>query len=158
LTGLRPSSAWRGIDPEFVTSVAYSPDGSLLATGVGYGTLSVRDAVTGDVKAALLTEMKKPGIWALAFDQSSQRLASGDDSGQVTVWNLATKQPLQQLQAEASVIRSVAFVGNDRKLVTATEDGHIILFDLQSGKAETEVKLSSTVFGFVHDWRRNRLV
>jgi WD40 repeat protein len=158
LTGVQPSIAWRGTDPEWVTSVAYSPDGSLLATGVGYGTLSVRDAVTGEVKAPLLTAMKKPGIWAVAFDHSGQRLASGDQTGHVTVWNLATKQPLLQLQSAPSTVRSIAFIANDQKLVAATEDGHFTLFDLQSGKPEKTIKLSTFVFGFTPDLPRNRLI
>jgi serine/threonine protein kinase/WD40 repeat protein len=158
LTGVRPSSAWRGIDPEWVTSVAYSADGSLLATGVGYGTLSVRDAVTGEVKAALLTTMKKPGIWAVAFDHSGQRLASGDTAGHVIVWNITTKAPLLQLPTVPSTVRSVAFVGNDRKLVAATEDGHVFLFDLQSGKSEKTVRLATGIFSIAPDLPRNRLI
>src|SRR5262249_37907913 len=71
LTTAQPSGRWSGTDSQYVTAVAYSPDGSLLATGTGYGTLLVRDAETGQIKARLAGH--KIGIPALAFDPSGRR-------------------------------------------------------------------------------------
>jgi WD40 repeat protein len=152
----QPSRRWSGTEPQYVTAVAYSPDGSLLATGIGYGQLLVHDAETGEVKARLAGH--PVGIHALAFDPSGRRLASGDRNGRVTVWDLATKQPVRQLRVGPSWVWSIAFLDDGRKLVSEVSNSAVVLFDLQSGKTEKTVTLTGGIRRFIADPARNRLI
>jgi WD40 repeat protein len=156
LATTRPATRWKGTDPQYVTSVAYSPDGSLLATGTGYGTLSVRDAETGEIKARV--DRHKVGIPALAFDRAGTRLASGDRSGRLIVWNLATGQPVQELQVGQSRVWSAAFLDDGRKLVSQISNGAVVVFNLESGKPEAQIKLPGGIRRFIADPARQRLL
>jgi WD40 repeat protein len=137
-------------------SAAYSPDGSLLATGAGDGTLVLRDAETGATKAQLAGHNK--GVPAVAFDSSGRLIASGDVSGRVIVWDLSTKQPLYQLQVGPSWVWSIAFLNDGRKLVTEVSNGPVVRFDLPSGKSEAQVTLPGGIRRFIADLARNRLI
>ena len=156
LTTGRPSRRWSGDHPTYVMAVAYSPDGSLLATGAGDGTLLLRDAETGVMKARLTGHNQ--GIPALAFDPSGRWLGSGDVSGRVVVWDLDTKQPLQQLQVGPSWVWSIGFHDGGRKLVSEVSNGPVVLFDLPSGKPEAQITLPGGIRRFLADPARDRLI
>jgi WD40 repeat protein len=153
LATTRPSTRWKGTDPEMVTCVAYSPDGALLATGTGYGTLSVRDAETGEIKWRW--DLHKGGIPALAFDSAGTRLASGDRRGTIIIWNLATGLPVQTLQGPY-LLRSMAFLNGGRKLIS--ENGDFVLLDVESGKREARISIPGGIRRFTADPTRTRLI
>ena len=72
-------------------AVAYSPDGTLLAIGDWSGAtaraIRVQDSRSSEIRCRLeCAELPH----ALAFDESSQRLVSGDASGNLVVWDIAT--------------------------------------------------------------------
>jgi WD40 repeat protein len=152
----QPARRWSGDHPTYVMSAAYSPDGSLLATGAGDGTLLLRNAETGVPNAQLKGHMN--GVPALAFDTSGRRLASGDVTGRVIVWDLATMQPLRHLQVGPSWVWSIAFHDGGRKLVSEVSNGPVVLFDVASGKPEAQVTLPGGIRRFLADPARNRLI
>src|SRR5262249_18883834 len=91
-----------------------------------------------------------------AFDERSQRLASGDVSGNLVVWDLATNRSPRQF-ATGSVIRSIAFLDGDRRLVTHGDDS-VLLYNLQTGEVERRARFQGGIRSFVVDRRRSRLV
>jgi WD40 repeat protein len=152
----QPWPRWIGTDSEFVTAVAYTADGSLLASATGFGAIVVRDAETGEVKARLAGT--RTGVESLAFDPSGRRLGSGDRRGQVTVWDLDTEQPVQRMQVGGSWVWSIAFLDEGRKLVSEVSNGSVSLFDVESGKREGQAELGGGVRRFIADPARRRLI
>src|SRR5262249_14308277 len=90
LSAARPSPVVIGTNPGAVTALAYSPDGSLLATASWRssdpGEVEIRDANTSEVRGRLSGPQQ---VNALAFDPACGRLACGDAAGNVVVWDLA---------------------------------------------------------------------
>lgn len=101
-----------------VTSVAFSPDGQLLASSIGR-TLQLWDARTYTPLRTL--DHASDGSFSVAFSPDSQMLASGGDRD-VTLWNPQTGQLLQRLFGHTNVIRTVAFSPNGSSLASGSQD------------------------------------
>ena len=68
-----------------VFSVAFSPDGTTLASGVGAGEIKLWDIET---RQEIATLEGHPGIaFSVAFSPDGKTLASGSQDGTVLVWN-----------------------------------------------------------------------
>ena len=147
-----------GTEPGPGTAVAYSPDGSLLATGswsgIDVGKILVRDACTGEVRGQF-TGLSVPH--ALVFDATGKRLASGDLVGNLVIWDLATMRQVARFVTGSTAIWAIAFLDNGRRLVTHGSDA-AVLYDLESGAVVRRLTLEGGVRKFVVDLARNRLV
>jgi WD40 repeat protein len=73
--------------PEGITSVAWSPTGSIIASGSGYvgGPIHLWDAASGK----LVNEFPVAGCWVTALDLLPDgQLVTGTCSGAISTWNL----------------------------------------------------------------------
>jgi WD40 repeat protein len=66
--------------------VAYSPDGTKLATGGTDGAAKVWNAETGELLATYLGH--NSGVHTVGFNPSGSRLASGGRDGAVRIWEV----------------------------------------------------------------------
>ncbi len=90
-----------------ITSVAFSPDGKLLASANNAGQVFLWDVPTG----TLLATLASPGFGSadgVAFSPDGKLLAIGQGNRQVYVWSVATRRISHTFSA-ASVINGVAF-------------------------------------------------
>jgi WD40 repeat protein len=78
-------------------SLAFSPDGKLLASGShsGPGALRLWEVATGNQLAALPQD--KESVWSLAFTPDGATLASGGYDGAITLWDVATRRARSRL-------------------------------------------------------------
>ncbi|KAI2864664.1 hypothetical protein CBS13152_11162 [Aspergillus niger] len=71
-----------------VTSVAFSNNGQLLASGSGDKTIKLWDAATGTLKHTL--EGHSDPVYSVAFSNNGQLLASGSQDKTIKLWDAAT--------------------------------------------------------------------
>jgi WD40 repeat protein len=118
-----------------VNSVAFSPDGKLLAAAVGNyggggasGEVRVWDAATGQPVCNLRGHSEC--VWGVAFSPDGKRLASacgrwdrGRVPGDVKIWDIQTAQELCTLRGHTDTVFGVSFSPDGRRLATAGRDG-----------------------------------
>ena len=111
------------------TSVAYSPDGTTLASGSADGTVWLWDAVTGQHKITLVGH--KEGVLCVAYSPDGTTLASGSSDDTVRLWDARTGEHMTALTGHRSFVKSVAFSPDGTTLATGSMDSTIFLWKLR---------------------------
>jgi WD40 repeat protein len=118
----------RGHGPAW--TVAYSDDGTLIATGHDDGTVALWDAATG----AELRSLPGAGtVWGIDVSPDGSRVAIGGTDGQVTVWNTDGSDDPVPLQAHGGNVWNVAFSPDGSRVASAGADGSVVVGDATNG-------------------------
>jgi serine/threonine protein kinase len=113
--------------------LAFSPDGTLLATGASPGSTDLWDPATG-YQAATLTDPDTQGVESVAFSPDGSMLAAGDADGSTYLWNVLGEKLIATLTDPQGTgdVDSVAFSPNGTMLAAGSEDGSTYLWNLSS--------------------------
>jgi WD40 repeat protein len=142
--GFLPPAAWACLgSPRFVadrpaSSVAYSPDGKLLASGTseytaGAGTvIHLWDLSTGRTLHTL--KGHKAVIVALRFTPDSASLVSAAWDNTIRVWDVVTGRELRQINGHQRVVTGLALTPDVKQLVSSSQDGTIRVWDFATGQ------------------------
>jgi len=132
-----------------VFSLSFSSDNRLLASGgwgfSGYSAPMIYDVNTGERVNTLPWDASR----AISFSPDGQRLATGDEFGKVSVWDLEQRSRLVEKEAHGGIVSLVLFSPDGRSLLSGSCDGGLKLWDAASG----ELRIEQTFDGLVLDGR-----
>jgi WD40 repeat protein len=114
-----------------VFTVAFSPDGNLLATGDAEGGLRIWQ--TADSKLLLNLTGHLGWVWSVAFS-SNGRLASCSSDKTIRLWQLETGECFQVLHGHSGAIWSAVFSPDGRYLASGSDESAVRLWDVQTGE------------------------
>ncbi len=114
-----------------ILSVAFSPDGKLLATGDVNHEIHVWQVADG--KQLLTCKVDEGWVWSVAFSPNG-RLLAGGANGSVHLWDIQTGQCLQMLQGYSDRVFSLSFSPDGRLLATGSEDHLVKVWDVKTGQ------------------------
>jgi hypothetical protein len=113
-----------------VTSLAFSPDGTLAAAGWD-GSAQLWDTVTGRSLGALPTGTTF--LFQAVFSPDGKTLAMTGMDGMVQLWDIESRRQTASLHGHQKRVLGAAFSPDGRRLATAGEDGTARLWDLATG-------------------------
>lgn len=118
-----------------ITSVAFSPDGKLLATSDTRGELQIWQVKDGKQLASC--QGHRHWVWAIALSPDGRTLASVSDDYLVKLWDVNTGQCIRTLVGHTYSINAIAFSPDGRTLATSGQDATIRLWDISDTTAVT---------------------
>ncbi len=116
---------------ESVLSVAFSPNGRLLASGSSDNTIHLWDVTTG--RSVRLLTGHKSQVFSVAFSPNGAMLASASGDHAVKLWDVAGGRAPVTFAGHTDKVFSVAYSPDGNTLASASKDKTIKLWKVAAG-------------------------
>ncbi|KAJ5901856.1 G-protein beta WD- 40 repeats containing protein [Penicillium taxi] len=114
-----------------VTTVAFSPDGTQIASGSYDKTIKLWDTTTGDLRKTL--EGHWGSVDTVAFSPDGTQIASGSRDNTIKLWDTTTGDLRKTLEGHSSSVTTVAFSPDGTQIASGSDDNTIKLWDTTTG-------------------------
>ncbi len=108
-----------------VSYLAFSPDGTKLASASWDSTVVVWDLATSRPTTRLQGHMRS--VLCVAFSPDGRRLATSSEDQTVRLWDVETGQEVLTLHGHTDIVPTVAFSPDGNRLATAGADGVVLV-------------------------------
>jgi len=118
---------WEMAFQNWIGSLAFSPDGTMLVSGSRDKTMKFWEVPSGK----LLRTVKAHSGWirGVTFSPDGKILASCSDDTTIKLWDPKTGRPIRTLQGHKEPVRSIAFSPDGRRLVSGSVDRTVKLWE-----------------------------
>ena len=122
---------------EYVKSVAFSPDGSRLASGSDK-MVRIWNTATGELEDEL--EGHTHSVESVVFSHNGRFIVSGSRDMTIRIWNTSTCETTHMLTGHEYWVMSVAISRDDKFVVSGSGDRTVRIWDTTTGELHRELK------------------
>ncbi len=124
---------------ENITSLVFSPDGELLASGSEDNTIRVWNVINGSINKILNQHLDT--VTCITFSPDGKTLASGSDDGTIILWNIEDETVIKIIETPAGTNPSgIIFSPDGKMLASGANDGSILLWQISNGELLQRLK------------------
>lgn len=117
---------------DWISALAFSPDGEVLAGGRADGSICLW-SLRGEDKPVLL-KGHNDWVLCLCFSPDGKWLASGGRDNQVLVWDWRKRSVKMSLKGHGSWVECIAFSPDGAQLASGSDDNTVRMWDLNTGQ------------------------
>ncbi|KAJ6039588.1 hypothetical protein N7444_008493 [Penicillium canescens] len=121
-----------------ILSIAWSQDGSRLASASSDKTVRIWDTATGQCTSTL--EGHSDMVLLIAWSQGGSRLASASSDNTVRIWDPATGQCASSLEGHSNMVHSIVWSPNGSRLASASYDNTVRIWNPATGKCASTLE------------------
>ena len=126
-----------------IHGLAFSLDGSTLASAGGDQKIQLRDARTGRIRQILRHNPESSGsgpFFSVAFSPDGRQIVAACTGGFAVIWNIAAGGTPLILTGHVGPVYSATFSPDGKRVITAGSDGSVKLWDTVLGKETLELR------------------
>lgn len=112
-----------------VSTIAFSPNGKLIASGSWDGTTKMWDVQTGD--NIFTFDGDSTYVKTVSFSPDGKWLAVGLLNHKIKIWDISTGHEIATLMGHSSVVSDLQFSKNGKLLYSSSWDGTVIVWGVQ---------------------------
>lgn len=133
-------------DCEGVLSLKFTNDDRYLISGDWYNKTTIWDLKENKK----LKEIRNDNdIRVIALNRTGTMAATAGNGNYITIYNTKTWEEIKQLKKHHNgIVRALAFYQNDTKIISGSEDNHLIINNIQDNSVSKKINLGSDVVDF----------
>jgi len=130
-----PAGEVRG-HADLIHSIAFSPDGKMVATAGFDKEIKLWEYADGNLKEVKTLSGHSDPVYCVVFSPDGKRLASSSHDKTIRVWNVADGKVLQTLKGATDIVDTIAFSPDGKLLASGsgTADKSVRLWNPDDGK------------------------
>ncbi|HEY6043236.1 MAG TPA: hypothetical protein VIX58_13985, partial [Anaerolineae bacterium] len=136
--------------------VTFTPDGKQLVLGNFDGTISIRDATSGNLLQTLKAHTNL--IWDVRYSPDGKRVITSSRDATAKVWDAATWKEIFILRGHTSTIERSEYSRDGTRIVTASNDGTAKIWDAATGREVLTLYGSPSVSGALFSPEGNHVI
>ncbi|MHA2071302.1 MAG: WD40 repeat domain-containing protein [Candidatus Thorarchaeota archaeon] len=125
-------------DEFLCTSIAFHPQGDVVATGGVDRVIKLWDIRSGELLAKL--EGHTYPVLTLAFSPDGGRLVSGSGDTSLRIWDIANRTVINHLKGHSLYVVTCDWSPDGKRIISGEVDGTIAVWDAENGKLLKRLK------------------